>query len=93
MIPQLKRCLECKTERNNDLEYTAANYIYWAKTRDNNPKIGYGICSQGGFYDYVTYVYKVTLTKEPTIEVFIGKPGSGPIRIIWTKIEKWSERK
>ena len=86
MIPELKEFLKWNKERNNDLDYAAANYIYWGKTRDQDPKLGYGICPGKELYNYVSYVYRITLGAKPIIEVYQGETGSGPIRRIWKKI-------
>ena len=92
MIPELKEFLEWNKGRNNDLEYAAANYVYWGKTRDQDPKLGYGICPGKELYNYVSYVYRINLGAKPIIEVYQGETARGPIRRIWTKIQKWSDK-
>jgi hypothetical protein len=91
MVPEIREFLEWNKGRNNDLEYTAANYIFWGKTRDMDPKLGYGICTDKQLNPTVDYAYKVNIeTKE--IETFMTEQGSGPINIIWTKVKEWSDK-
>src|SRR3990167_642884 len=68
VIPDLKAFLKWNTGRNDDIEYQAANFIYWSKKgfeqydKDNkahNVLIGFGICENDGFHGDIEYFYEV----------------------------------
>ena len=71
-VPMLKEFIKWNKERMYDLEYCAANYIYWAKDRNCEYLTGYGIGLNNKLYDYIDYFYRVTsyCDSEIIIEVY-----------------------
>jgi len=80
VIPDLKKFLKWNAGRNNDVEYTTANFIYWSKRRmekylgkgekwvdkDNNSicHIGFGVCAEDCWHGDLEYYYEVLLNSD-----------------------------
>lgn len=60
VIPDLKEFLEWNGSRITDIEYTAANFIFWSKRRAGGGLIGFGICQKDDFHGDIEFYYNIT---------------------------------
>lgn len=58
VIPDLLAFLAWST-RHGDVEYEAANFLYWSKRELDEPQLGFGICANDELHGDVAYYYVV----------------------------------
>jgi len=86
VIEDIKQFLEwLKPRPFEDVDYTAANFIYWCKRkreRENGEemaKLGYGVCDNRKFSNFISYFYEVIGSAETDyIEVCVYKVKASP---------------
>lgn len=103
VIPDLKEFLEWNAGRNNDVEYTTANFIYWSKHRmekylregekwddkDSNSicHIGFGVCAKDCWHGDLEYYYEVLLNDDTTKSKIVKS------KVYQVKVYKMPDRK
>ena len=58
VIPDLLAFLQWST-RSGDIEYEAANFLFWSKQGLDDPQLGFGICANDELHGDVEYYYIV----------------------------------
>ena len=58
VIPDLLAFLQW-SNRAGDVEYEAANFLYWSKRELDDPQLGFGVCANDELHGDVEYFYRV----------------------------------